>query len=49
MISNGRSFITGIKGTKLNKKEVKFFKKNISLGVLYYSLETLRLFLRQKS
>ena len=37
MISNRRSFITGIKGTKLNKKEVNFLKKYKPWGIILFS------------
>jgi len=36
MISNRRSFITGIKGTKLNKKEVNFLKKYKPWGIILF-------------
>ena len=32
-----RSFITGIKGTKLSKKEINFLKKYKPLGVILFS------------
>ena len=37
MISNRRSFITGVKGTKLNKKEVNFLKKYKPWGIILFS------------
>ncbi len=37
MISRRRSFITGIKGTKLSKKEVLFLKKYKPWGVILFS------------
>ena len=37
MISRRRSFITGIKGTKLRKKEVLFLKKYKPWGVILFS------------
>ena len=37
MINNRRSFITGIKGTKLSKKEVSFLKKYKPWGIILFS------------
>ena len=37
MIKNRRSFITGIKGTKLNKKEIFFLKRYKPWGVILFS------------
>ena len=37
MISNRRCFITGIKSTKLNKKEVNFLKKYKPWGIILFS------------
>ena len=37
MISNRRAFITGIKSTKLNKKEVNFLKKYKPWGIILFS------------
>ncbi len=36
-MNNRRSFITGIKGTKLTKDEIKFFKKYRPWGVILFS------------
>ena len=37
MINNRRSFITGIKGIKLNKKEINFLKKYKPWGIILFS------------
>ena len=37
MISNRRSFITGIKGTKLTLEEKSFLKKNKPWGIILFS------------
>ena len=36
-MNNRRSFITGIKGTKLNKKEIDFLKKYKPWGIILFS------------
>ena len=36
-MNNRRSFITGIKGTKLNKQEIYFIKKYKPWGVILFS------------
>ena len=37
MIKNRRSFIIGIKGTKLNRKEISFIKKYKPWGVILFT------------
>tara|TARA_Y100000741_G_scaffold166066_1_gene125612 strand:- start:823 stop:1032 length:210 start_codon:yes stop_codon:yes gene_type:complete len=36
-MNNRKSFITGIKGTKLNKKEIYFLKKYKPWGIILFS------------
>ena len=48
MIKNKKSFIVGIKGKKLNRREITFLK-NINPGALYFFQEILILLNKQKT
>ena len=48
MINNRRSFITGIKGAKLNQKEINFLKKYKPWGIILFSRNIISISQTQK-